>query len=252
MTFARPFFTLSGLGLLGVLAMIPVLERAVAQLRQLPNGPQMPDAALTAILLVQPTLFLLVAVALGVALAEKAGLTSLLLRRLRGRAISGAGAWAATLLVAIAAATAVAAADLILRHLFPASLAGLPRLDDATLSVVGLLYGGITEELMMRFGLMTLLLWLGIRLAGNRNPFIVWLAILLSALAFAAGHLPALTGMGPPDTVLIVRTLGLNAALGLIYGWLYAYRSLEHAMLAHAASHVVFWAVTPLLVALGL
>jgi hypothetical protein len=52
--------------------------------------------------------------------------------------------------------------------------------------------------------------------------------------------------------VLIVRTLALNGALGLLFGWLYARRNLEHAMLAHAASHVVFWTVTPLLVALGI
>ena len=57
---------------------------------------------------------------------------------------------------------------------------------------------------------------------------------------------------GPHQGVLIARTLVLNGALGLLFGWLYARRNLEHAMLAHAASHVVFWTATPLLAALGM
>jgi membrane protease YdiL (CAAX protease family) len=101
---------------------------------------------------------------------------------------------------------------------------------------------------------MTLLLWLGLRLTGGRGRLpLTWTAILIAALAFAAGHLGALAGSaGSHQDVLIVRTLALNGTLGLLFGWLYARRNLEHAMLAHAASHVVFWTVTPLLVALGI
>jgi len=54
----------------------------------------------------------------------------------------------------------------------------------------------------------------------------------------------------PPDGVILARTIGLNAVLGVLYGWLFATRNLEHAMLAHAATHGVFWIATPLLAAL--
>ncbi|MBJ6127951.1 CPBP family glutamic-type intramembrane protease [Microvirga splendida] len=254
--FLRPFLALAGLGLLGILSLIPLIEGSIEQASRLPGAPPLPDAVFALLILGQPTLLLLAAVALGVALAEKAGLTSLILRRLRGEAIGqGADGWGRTLLLAFAFAAAVAAADLVLRGMFPASLTALPRLDDVTPAgrMLALFYGGITEELMMRFGLMTLLLWLGLLLTGGRGrPVLVWFAIGLTAFAFAAGHLGAVAGMQQMDNqVLIARILVLNGVLGLLFGWLYASRSLEHAMLAHAASHVTFWGMTPVLARLG-
>jgi hypothetical protein len=256
MKFLRPFLALSGLGLVGVLSLVPGLGTAIEQIRHLPGAPPVSDAALTAILLVQPAVLVLIAVATGVMLTERAGLVSVLLRRCRGKAAPEAETgWLLALLLAVIAGAAAAAADLILRRLSPGSFADIPRLDDVTLSgrIAALLYGGVTEELMLRFGLMTLLVWLGtLALRGRRPGWLVWTAIVLTALAFAAGHLPALMSLGQPDTLLILRTLALNGGLGLVYGRLYASRSLEHAMLAHMATHGVFWTATPLLSAFGL
>ncbi|AWM85549.1 CPBP family intramembrane glutamic endopeptidase [Microvirga sp. 17 mud 1-3] len=256
MTILRPFLAMGGLGLVGVLSLVPGLDAAVEQIRHLPDAPPVSDAALTAILLIQPTVLVLVAIAIGVLLAERAGLVSILLRRSRGKAApEAAGGWLNALILAGIAGTVAALADLTLRRLSPGSFTHIPRLDDVPLSgrITALLYGGVTEELMIRFGLMTLLLWLGMRVLRGRRPRgLVWIAIALAALPFAAGHLPALMSLGPPDEVLILRTLALNGLLGLVYGWLYASRSLEHAMLAHMATHAIFWTATPLLSALGL
>jgi len=256
MTFLRPLLVFGGLGLLGILSLIPSLGPAIEHIQHLPGTPPLSDRALAAILLLQPSLLLFAAVAVGIALAERTGLVSLLLRRSRGQALrADGGGWGQALFLAALAAAVAAAADLVLRRLSPASFTGIPRLDDVTLPgrVMALLYGGVAEELMIRFGLMTLLLWLGMKLLrGRRPPWLVWLAIVLASLAFAAGHLPALVGMTQPDTVLILRIVALNGALGLLYGWLYASRTLEHAMLAHMATHVVFWTATPLFAALGL
>jgi len=254
-TFLRPFLAMVGLGLLGVLSLVPGLDIAVEQIRHRPDAPPVSDAALTAILLIQPAVLVLIAVAIGVLLAEKAGLVSILLRRIRRKAApEAAGGWLNALILAGIAGTVAALADLTLRRLSPGSFTHIPRLDDVNLSgrITALLYGGVTEELMIRFGLMTLLVWLGMyALRGRRPRWLVWTAIALAALAFAAGHLPALMSLGRPDEVLILRTLALNGLLGLVYGWLYASRSLEHAMLAHMATHAVFWTVTPLMPALG-
>lgn len=58
-----------------------------------------------------------------------------------------------------------------------------------------ILYGGFTEELLLRGGVMTTVLWLLWRLVQRRRgvpqPTVVWLAIIASALLFGAGHLPA-------------------------------------------------------------
>ena len=107
---------------------------------------------------------------------------------------------------------------------------------------VRFLYGGITEELMLRFGLMSLLVFVGWRATGGRadglRPAVVWAAIVVSAVLFGVGHLPALAQAVTLTPALVVRTVLLNAVAGVLFGWLYWRRSLEAAMIAHASFHV--------------
>jgi len=167
----RPFLVLGVLGLAGVAALVPTLAPLLERIRGLPEAPPIPDAALLLLLLAQPALLALVGVALGVAFAERAGFESWILRRSRGEAAAfQARRLPGTLALAALVATAVAALDLVLRARFPASYGALPRLDDipAAARLAALLYGGVTEELVMRFGLMSALAVLGIRLLGRR------------------------------------------------------------------------------------
>jgi membrane protease YdiL (CAAX protease family) len=66
----------------------------------------------------------------------------------------------------------------------------------------------------------------------------MWLAIVVSAVLFGVGHLPALVQAVELTPVLVARTILLNAIAGVIFGWLYWQRSLETAMLSHASFHV--------------
>lgn len=107
-----------------------------------------------------------------------------------------------------------------------------------------LLYGGITEELLMRYGVMTLLVWLPWRLwqrqQGLPKPTLMMSAIFGSAMLFGLGHLPAVVAFGVELTpeVLVYIMLG-NVLPGLIFGWLYWRRGLEAAMVAHALAHAL-------------
>ena len=109
---------------------------------------------------------------------------------------------------------------------------------------VKLLYGGITEELLMRWGVMSLLLWLGWRVVqrGRGRPgrgLVAW-AVVLSALLFALGHLPAAQAMAGVLTAPVVAfVLVGNTAFGLVAGGLYARHGLEAAMLAHLLAHLL-------------
>ena len=107
---------------------------------------------------------------------------------------------------------------------------------------VRFLYGGITEELMLRFGLMSVLAFVGWRLTGRRadvpGPKIMWTAIVISAVLFGVAHLPALAQSVALTPAFIARTILLNAAAGVIFGWLYWQRSLEAAMVSHASFHI--------------
>ncbi len=106
-----------------------------------------------------------------------------------------------------------------------------------------LLYGGITEEVLLRWGLMSFFAWGLWRLAGRpATPGAgrIIAAILLSALLLGAGHLPLLFGLNPhPPAWGIVLVIGVNASLGVALGWLYWRRGIEAAMLAHGLGHLI-------------
>lgn len=110
-------------------------------------------------------------------------------------------------------------------------------------------YGGIAEELLLRLGLMTLLVWVGARLTrtSTPRPVVVWAAIVITALLFGAGHLPTTAAMLPLTPLLIARALLLNGIGGIVFGWLYWKRGLLAAMLAHFSADVVLHVLVPLL-----
>lgn len=106
-----------------------------------------------------------------------------------------------------------------------------------------ILYGGITEEILLRWGTMTLLVWLLWRLfqRNQKRPtsYLIWIAIIGSALLFALGHLPAarlLAGHLTAPIVAYVMTGNLLA--GVAFGFLYKRFGLESAMIAHAGAHL--------------
>lgn len=118
------------------------------------------------------------------------------------------------------------------------------------------LYGGITEEVLLRWGLMTAFTWLAWRFVqgkrGAVNPGLIWLAIALSALLFGVGHLPVASYLiGSLNGPVVVFVVGVNATFGLLFGWLFWRRGLESAMVAHAVTHVVSYTATQLLGARG-
>ena len=114
-------------------------------------------------------------------------------------------------------------------------------------------YGGITEEVLSRYFLLTVLAWLGARISrtpeGKPSPLVMWISILISGLAFGLGHLPTLSAIGITVTPLfIIRSLVLNG-IGVLYGWLYWKRGLEAAMAAHFSTDLVVHVLGALLLA---
>ncbi len=105
---------------------------------------------------------------------------------------------------------------------------------------IGIFYGGITEEIIMRWGLLSLIA-LGLsKLLQHR--FALQMAVVVTAALFAVGHLPALFLVSPePGSVTIVRTFGLNLISGLIFGYAYTRASLEAAFSAHMGLHAVLF-----------
>lgn len=109
---------------------------------------------------------------------------------------------------------------------------------------VRVLYGGITEEVLVRWGLMTALAWVGWKILQRDLPQpsrgVMWAAIVLSAVVFGLSHLPSVAQSLPAMSVsmAVYITIG-NALFGLVAGYLFWLYGLEAAIVAHVAAHVL-------------
>lgn len=78
------------------------------------------------------------------------------------------------------------------------------------------------------------LAWLLARVHGMpTRPWVLFAAIVFAAAVFGAGHLPLAARLVPLTSDVVARVIAYNALGGLVFGWLYWKRGLEHAMLAH-------------------
>ena len=248
----RLFVILWLAGLAGVLSLLLLDVNALIKILPIPAGTEVPTftPALKLLSLIQPAVLLAVAVLVGVALASKVGLSSPV-----AEAAASGGDWVSAfkpqIIPGIVGGLAggislVLIAAVLKPFLSPEVLARLGEYGKVLPLPTRLLYGGIIEELLLRWGLMTLLVWAAWRLfqkgRGQPKPAYFVGAILVSTLMFAIGHLPVAFLLFPePTLALIVFALVGNSAFGLIAGYLYWKKGLESAMIAHALTHVVMF-----------
>lgn len=209
-----------------------------------------PPETLRFLLLVNPALLLIVATTVGVFLYDKVGLSIPIFEKLLGksdtkmfslRTITTYG----VALGAIAGALIVLIASLFTPYLPPE----LTTSTDAELSIfTKLLYGGLTEELLMRFGLMSFLVWIIFKFSKRLTVPVYWLAIILSSIVFALGHLPLVLGIvAEPTFITYLYIILANSLGGLLFGFAYYRQGLECAFIAHAVAHLTMLALAMIL-----
>ena len=233
---------LTALGLLGALAVIPLLLSMIALMPAGRTPPPLPLLVLGSV--IQATVLAGAAAFGGVALARRIALPLGALEFLaEGRAPpAGTGR---RLLIAGGVGAAVGLALLLLDALIPSSAGAPAALADLPLwrrLLAGLLYGGVNEELLLRLFLVSLLAWLLARAwrpgPVRAGPMVMTAAILGAAVLFGLGHLPAAAMLGELTPAAAVKILALNGLAGGVFGTLYWRQGLDSAMAAHAAAHL--------------
>jgi len=252
-SFRRRFAATFAAGVPGVLA-VSAWVYATTDPADVPAGLALSTYAASAV--VNSLLLLAVACALGAYTAHRVGFESYLARRAQGDETVWSRLRAELPLavgLGVAGGVVIVALDVALAPLVGADLAALTAAQETLGSVlayapVRFLYGGVTEELLLRYGLLSLLAFAGWKLTGSRESgpsgAVVWVAIVVSAVLFGVGHLPALAASVDLTPALVARTVLLNAIGGVVFGWLYWQHSLEAAMVAHAAFHVPLLALS--------
>jgi membrane protease YdiL (CAAX protease family) len=110
-------------------------------------------------------------------------------------------------------------------------------------------YGGVGEEILLRLFLMTLIVWIILKIKktsdGKPTPYGIWLAIIISAVVFGLGHLPITSTITSITPLIVVRAVLLNGIGGIIFGWLYWRKGLESAMIGHFSADMVLHVIFP-------
>jgi hypothetical protein len=251
MSFRIRLFTILWLaGLTGILSLLLVDLNALIAILPVPAGAEIPTItpALKLLSLVQPAIILSAAVLVGVALAPRLGLTAPV-----AEAAAGGGdvvsAFKPQIVPGIVGGftggVAVVLTALLWKpFLSPGVVARIAELGKFFPFPTRLLYGGITEELLLRWGVMTLLAWAAWRLfqKGQSRPKAAYFvaAILISSVIFGIGHLPIAYMLLPEATpALTLFVIVGNSIFGLVAGYLFWKKGLESAVIAHMLAHVV-------------
>lgn len=243
--FARRFLPVLGIGLIGVASLL-LQEPPAALLDTVPALRESPAVVVRLLLLVNPLILVTAMAAVGAVLAHRVGLRSWLAGNAAARLDVRMAA-----IVGMAVALALMAIDAAVADMLGPGWQQVRAQANASPAVpallLGLFYGGLAEEVVMRWGLMSLVVWCVLRVqrrgpAGGQSPSpaAAWTGIVVAATVFALGHLPALAQSVELSGPIVARTLALNILAGIAYGWLFWQRSLESAMVAHATTHIGF------------
>lgn len=107
----------------------------------------------------------------------------------------------------------------------------------------GLFAGGIIEEVMMRLFFMSLLVFIISKLfyknKKNISVKVYVIANIISAMLFAAGHIPSTMQMTTLTPVLIIRCFLFNGMFGLCFGYLYRKYGIGYAIISHGLCHLI-------------
>jgi len=125
---------------------------------------------------------------------------------------------------------------------------------DAWRGFLASFYGGIAEEVLLRLFVVSLIVWIGFKIKKNADgsPTVtgIWIAIILSAILFGIGHLPATALIVDLNGMVVLRAIVLNGIGGVIFGWLFWKRGLESAIVAHFSTDIVLHVITPLVLSI--
>lgn len=214
----------------------------------------MPLPVLVTVQLMQSTIIFGGIVALGILLARKVGIATPILHgwlyRTGGPLPDG---W---LRIPLLWGLAIGVAMFVLYLLvFRTFIPEWPLQQEAALPVwqrfLVCFYGAINIELVMRFFLLSLFLWLLKKITRDGSPRlgagIFWTANFIVAVIYALGHIPAAKSLMTLTPIVIAAVVLPSGVFALAFGYLTWKRGLEAAMLAHFSSDFIARVIGPII-----
>lgn len=199
------------------------------------------------LLLINPLIMVTLAVIIGHFITSKVGLHSFILENIiQGKPIEKNvinNLFIYAIPFGLAAGIFLVLYTYFLSPYLPKELSELDKLYQPNF-LIRFLYGGITEEILLRWGILSLIIWVFKLIFKDTKPLFWWLSIFISSILFGMGHLPITFILIKNVTpFLIFFIISSNALFGIVAGWLFWKKGLEYSMLAHIAAHCVLMLV---------
>lgn len=103
-------------------------------------------------------------------------------------------------------------------------------------------YGGFVEEIIFRWGIMSLLLWLLQFIFEPLNMIAVVIAIGISSILFSLVHLPSIKMVSSePKPSMYVYTIIGNIWVGVFTGWAFLEAGIFSAIIVHILFHTLWY-----------
>jgi len=248
----RLFWLLFAIGILGILAIIPIAIDLFGPVVRAAPAPPIPLPLVILLGAVQNLAILALMIFVGLKLGQKLGWGAPLLEDwLTGNAVTNQ--WRTSLKEGLITGIGVGVVLVIALISLAPLLPNLPFVTVAKLALwkrlLACLYGGLYEEILSRLFLLTLIAWLANKALRKTNahlsPAAFWISNLVVAILFGLGHLPSASLVMPITPLVVAAALSLNGIAAVGFGVLYKKRGLEAAMIAHFTADLVVWVVGP-------
>jgi hypothetical protein len=238
------------LSMLGVAFAMPFLLSLLEGLETPNRSPLPPLPILTLVLILQTGILSFFLAWGGTAAGRRFDVGSPLIESWlsKRKVVLGKSFGVAALLGAISGLSVIAM-DAVFAPYMPASIRSSPPQPTPFQGLLASLYGGISEEVMMRLGAATMAAWLiskVIGVDGRRRTISLAFGVCFGAIVFGAAHLPLAFTIWPASSIVVARILLLNAAVGVVAGIVYVRRGLEHAVVLHFAADIVLYVLKPI------
>ncbi|WP_429841610.1 CPBP family glutamic-type intramembrane protease [Brevibacillus sp. FIR094] len=199
-----------------------------------------PISVMVAIISIQSCVFLALATAIGLWLMPSTGLRLSILDHW----VSGAKLpfsfwtfWAVSISSGVAVGLLVKWVDRYFFQPHMTTIMGKEPISSRFFGFLSSFYGGVCEEVLMRLGVMTVVVFLAQKMGWMGISY--WLGICVAAIVFAASHLPTNYMTYGKGNVVTIWTLLLNGILGILFGFLYWRYGLEAAIISHFSADIV-------------
>lgn len=104
--------------------------------------------------------------------------------------------------------------------------------------ITKILYGGITEEIIVRWGWLSLVYVVLLKLI-KTDKYSKVFAIVISSFLFGLGHLGNILFMENIDLLFVITYIvTFNFLIGIPLGYLFLQKNIEASMIAHATFHI--------------